>query len=134
MFVLFQANARVSGLVSISRTLRAKADAGDATKSELEKLQVTHKAPKEANERVQSKYKNLFDELQRKQELAANDVRHQREEIDRLRKELEARPTEKVILEKFRTSPDYYTEVNARRWRRSRFAGTLPPGILQRPS
>lgn len=48
---IFHANARVSGLVSISRTLRAKADVGDAAKIKMEKLQVAHKAFNEAMEK-----------------------------------------------------------------------------------
>lgn len=110
--MLLQFNARVSGLVNISRTLRAKADTGNAAKSELEKLQAAHKALKEATEKEQSNYKNLFDELKRKQDLAAENVRRQREEIDRQKKDLEARSTEKVILEKFRASPAYYTDLD----------------------
>lgn len=47
-YLLFQDSARVSGLLSISRTLRAKADTGDASKSELGKFQAAHKALKEA--------------------------------------------------------------------------------------
>lgn len=54
----------------------------------------------------------MFEEFKRKYDLVAKDVRRQKEEIDRLKKELKARPKEKEILKKFRASPAYYTELN----------------------
>lgn len=46
----FHANAHVSELVNISRTLRAKDDVGDVAKTELEKLESPSKFLKEASE------------------------------------------------------------------------------------
>lgn len=47
----------------------------------------------------------MFYELKCKQDLGAENVRHYREENDHLRKDLDARPKEKDILDKFRGSP-----------------------------
>lgn len=99
-------------MVSIAQNLRVKTDEVDVAKTELEKTQLAFKSYKEAKERDDANFKKLFADLKDKQVQLDNDVRELWEENDRLKKELENRPTEEDLLSRFRGSPAFYTEIS----------------------
>lgn len=98
-------------MVSIAQRLRAKAEEADVLKKELEGTQA---AFKKAQRKVDVRVKEIVDGIQEKQVRAAEDVRPLREENDRLKKELVAKPSEEEILRAFRETPAYYNELNDR--------------------
>lgn len=108
----FQANARVSRLATIAENLKYQVDSGKETKKELEKIQNEFKEFREATQREDKAQNELFEQVKKGQEGAAKEVERLQEENRKLREELKWRPTAEKVLEGFRGTPTYYTELN----------------------
>ncbi|XP_074325211.1 uncharacterized protein LOC141662057 [Apium graveolens] len=106
------ANSRVAGLVCITRSLQAKADAAEVYQTESERLSREIRELKEASAREAAAHKKILDEIRERQDRAEASVREMRAENQKLKDDLAARPTPEKVLAGFRGTPAYFEELN----------------------
>lgn len=89
----------------IAQSLKVKADEVEVLKKELEGTQAAFLGYKEARKREDIRVKELVEEIKAKNVQAADDARKLRAENERLKKELDNRPSEEEVLSRFRGMP-----------------------------
>lgn len=107
--------------MSIAQSLKVKADEIEVIKKELELTQTAFSGYNEAQKKEDIRLKELVDEIKSKNTQVAEEARKIREENTRLqaenanlKKELDSRPSQEEVLQRFRGTPAYYGELNER--------------------
>lgn len=132
-------------MVSIAKTLKAKADESEVLKTELERTQSCYQSLRQSREAEDLRVQEFVNDLQDKQSRAADDVRDilaevyklkqelskrpSEEEFKKLKEELANRPSEEEVLKAFRASEAYFLNTMRKLQKNFSFLGKLPPSI-----